>query len=199
MPERLAGLSNADFIKVLINQYRFRVEERGMPFVNQEDSEVTNKIDFLAKWRDAPKYRTGFMLQGCPGNGKTTLLRAVADIYQRYDGNVFFCNAEFFVDQYRAWENDRNSLYEEYKKSRYLFLDDLGTEPIKCNIYGTEHFPIQRLIEYRYSKQLPTFITTNYSDGMLNDRYGNRFFDRLEEMFTILRFSGKSFRHIETE
>ena len=199
MPKRLAAFSNEEFINALTSRYRFRAEERGIHFVDQAGSEVNKKIEFLAKWRDAPKYRIGFILQGSPGNGKTTLLRATADLYQVFDGNVFFCNAEFLVDQYRAWENGQASLHQEYRKARYLFLDDLGTEPLKCNIYGTEHFPIQGLIEYRYSKQLPTFISTNYSDEMLRGRYGDRCFDRIEEMFTILRFSGKSFRHVETE
>lgn len=42
--------------------------------------------------------------------------------------------------------------------------------------------------------KLPTIVTTNLADDKILDRYGPRMMDRINEMFSILRFKGDSYR-----
>ena len=76
------------------------------------------------------------------------------------------------------------SRYEEFLRAKYLFLDELGAEPERCQSYGTDYTPVQNLISYRYDRKLPTIITTNLADDKILDRYGTRMMDRINEMFS---------------
>ena len=86
------------------------------------------------------------------------------------------------------------SRYKEFLRAKYLFLDELGAEPERCQSYGTDYTPVQNLISYRYDRKLPTIVTTNLADDKILDRYGPRMMDRINEMFSILRFKGDSYR-----
>ena len=86
------------------------------------------------------------------------------------------------------------SRYEEFLRAKILFVEELGAEPERCQSYGTDFTPIQNLISYRYDRKLPTIITTNLADDKILDRYGPRMMDRINEMFSILRFKGDSSR-----
>lgn len=86
------------------------------------------------------------------------------------------------------------SRYEEFLRAKYLFLDELGSEPERCQSYGTDYTPVQNLISYRYDRKLPTIVPTNLADDKILDRYGPRMMDRINEMFSILRFKGDSYR-----
>ncbi len=86
------------------------------------------------------------------------------------------------------------SRYEEFLRAKILFVEEVGAEPERCQSYGTDYTPIQNLISYRYDRKLPTIITTNLADDKILDRYGPRMMDRINEMFSILRFKGDSYR-----
>ena len=86
------------------------------------------------------------------------------------------------------------SRYEEFLRAKILFVEELGAEPERCQSYGTDYTPVQNLISYRYDRKLPTIITTNLADDKILDRYGPRMMDRINEMFSILRFKGDSYR-----
>ena len=92
-----------------------------------------------------------------------------------------------------------SQIYRKAVESRGIEFQDitgkeLGSEPERCQSYGTDYTPVQNLISYRYDRKLPTIVTTNLADDKILDRYGPRMMDRINEMFSILRFKGDSYR-----
>ena len=193
-PSALSSMSNSDLHNIFTDIYSEQVRIRDMSVVRFSDSEIGDKIEKTIAWIKAPSKHFCLMLQGTPGNGKTTLARTLYSMYRTVAPSSYFCTAYSLFEQYVRNEGGLENLFKEYLNCSYLFLDDLGAEPIRCLIYGTEHTPIQRLIDHRYTKRLPIIITTNYSDDMIADRYGIRCADRLREMCSVLRFSAASYR-----
>ena len=78
-------------------------------------------------------------------------------------------------------------------ESDFLFIDDLGTEPIINNV--TLNYLFLVLAERdRFEK--PVIITTNLSPENILDRYGERIYSRLSSKLTSANFyiEGKDLR-----
>jgi DNA replication protein DnaC len=85
--------------------------------------------------------------------------------------------------------------FEAAKQSKFLIIDDMGTEPVSVKLYGNEFFPIIEIILHRYAAMLPTIITSNLGLNRIADIYGERIADRLREMCETLYFAqGESYR-----
>ena len=128
------------------------------------------------------------------GSGKTTLMYAMYGLYKQFASPVIYTTAYDLHTQFKHQLEKEASRYEEFLRAKYLFLDELGSEPERCQSYGTDYTPVQNLISYRYDRKLPTIVTTNLADDKILDRYGPRMMDRINEMFSILRFKGDSYR-----
>lgn len=194
LPPQIEGIEKEDIETALAELYRKAVETRGNTFRDISQAEVAAKLRSTAEWVAGHPLRSGLLLQGTVGSGKTTVLYALYALYKRLATSVAHSTAPALYEHFRRYQQNEMSYYPDYRQAKYLFLDDLGTEPARCLIYGTEYTPLQELIDYRYTRQLPTVITTNLSDTQLLERYGDRFVDRIAEMFTVLRFKGKSYR-----
>ncbi len=79
--------------------------------------------------------------------------------------------------------------FEAAKRSNFLIIDDLGTEPVSVKVFGNEVFPIIEILQHRYAEMLPTIITTNLGLNSISDIYGPRISDRLREMCETLYFA----------
>ena len=71
-----------------------------------------------------------------------------------------------------------------------LIIDDLGTEPVEVNNYGTRVTPLLDLLYTRYDAMKPTIITTNFGKNQIVETYGTRLFDRLCEMSCRINYGG---------
>ena len=71
-----------------------------------------------------------------------------------------------------------------------LIIDDLGTEPVEVNNYGTRVTPLLDLLYTRYDAMKPTIITTNFGKNQIVETYGARLFDRLCEMSCRINYGG---------
>jgi len=194
MPISFQKLAEDDLIDALSLSYRKMVEHRGNQYEDIADTEISRKIRGAVVWMKAPSRRSCLLLQGVAGTGKTTLLWAIYAMFSLTNTAMLYTSAQKLFDYYTLMLSGSSVLFNEYKTERRLFIDDLGAEPARCLYYGVEYLPIQEVLTYRYERQLPTIITTNLSDSMLRERYGERISDRFAEMCTILRFSGKSYR-----
>ena len=194
LPEPFKNLTEDDLIAALTEAYQSAVQQRGNDYEDITNAEIYQKIKGVVAWMMGPVRRSCLLLQGIPGTGKTTLLQAIYSLYAVANASMLYTSAPKVFDYYSLMLSGTSVIYNELKMEKRLFLDDLGTEPARCLYYGVEYLPLQEILTYRYERQLPTIITTNLSDSMIRERYGERISDRIGEMCTILRFSGHSYR-----
>ena len=186
---------------ILLAAYMVEVEYRGHKF--QQDDNTKHNIQRIAEYLAQPN-KPGLMLAGTCGNGKTSLMMAIQSAT-----NVLTKNKAFGTDEYGEdikigftmvhvkdiIANCRNyAEMQELKKKPYLIIDDLGVEPKEVLDYGNVCNPVIELMEYRYDRQLTTFVTTNLSPPDLKDKYGIRIADRFNEMIEKIVFKDGSYR-----
>ena len=70
-----------------------------------------------------------------------------------------------------------------------IIVDDLGTEPREVLEFGNVYTSLIDLITTRYEEQLYTIFTTK-----LEEKYGKRIVDRLNEMVEKVVFENESYR-----
>lgn len=171
------------------------VELRRQPF--HASKELTAYIGAAARWL-CDGSRTGLLLCGLPGNGKTTLMRAIAslvnfcDINDGYGHQLAFCccDARYAT---RTNRDDYNA-FQRLCNRPLLAIDDLGLEPTEVLDYGNILSPVIDLLSVRYNNQLPTIVTTNLTGKDIRTKYGNRIADRFNEMMQVIIFSNASYR-----
>jgi len=209
-------LSQKQAEDLLMTAYKVQVENRNMSFI--DDHKTNDNISKVAKHLVNPK-KFGLMLCGTCGNGKTTLMYAIqsatAMLSKAGAFNVKILEKEKtmsgeYVDRWNEYENkiSINIIHvkeiiakskdfhemENLKNKPYLGIDDMGVEPKEVLDYGNVCNPVIDLIEYRYDKQLTTFITTNLTPEEFKDKYGERITDRFREMIEKIVFNDGSYR-----
>jgi DNA replication protein DnaC len=194
LPPALQDLTSEELESAIVSALEIHVEARGLSFHAIPGTEMEAKIHSAINWLIGPQRRSCLLLQGRPGTGKTSLLYAMYSIYNAANASIASTSGIALHEAFVLQTAGASCAYEEYRRIPRLCIDDLGAEPCRCMIYGVEYTPIQTLLSYRYAKQLPTILTTNLSDAMIHERYGERISDRFSEMCTILRFSGTSYR-----
>lgn len=142
--------------------------------------------------------KIGLMLCGTPGNGKTTLMRAICQVFRLFDfkdyhGDAAYMRIESAIDV----ADLAKAKYDKFKKLCYspmLAIDDFGEEPAEVLEYGNVLSPITDMLSIRYSEQLLTVITTNTAANKIRERYGDRIADRFNEMMKVIIFTAPSYR-----
>ena len=184
---------------IMLAVYKTLVTYRGGEFVMTQ--EVDTSLNAIAKlMTQPPKKKIGILFSGICGNGKTTMIKTIKETYnylysvkmiENY-GEFFICSAKEFAiksHDYNWFDNTANK--------KYLGLDDIGEEATEIQVYGNIINPIVDLIEYRYNKMLPTFMTSNLTAPEISNKYGVRVADRLKECMDIVYFKNDSFRKTE--
>lgn len=145
------------------------------------------KIEIMTKFITKIKNtKKGIYLQGNVGCGKTFLTMHMAKILigeKKYTTFIsMYQYLRFILDH-----KDR-SFVETTLNSKYLFLDDLGSQSV-TNFYLQELFFI---IDYRYKLQLPIYISSNYSLKELGEKFAQvdltqaqRIISRLKDMLVV--------------
>lgn len=162
-----------------------------------QSAEVTKSA---AEWLADGRRKCGLLMCGLPGNGKSTLMRAVASLVgymsvPDISGDALTVAARDARDVARI---SRDS-YSEFKKictKPFLALDDLGIEPTEVLDYGNVISPIIELLSVRYNEQLPTMVTTNLTPRQIREKYGDRIADRFNEMMRVTIFENPSYRDL---
>lgn len=184
-----------NLLDMLLITYQSEVEARGLEFDVEEAKPI---ISWVTSWLLSPTKKTGLLLQGSVGNGKTTIVKAIQKlIYLVYNGSTIRESKSLsYVSALELSVIAKNSpeKFEQLKKTELLAIDDVGTEPSVVKNYGNEISPFVEVIYYRYDKQLFTILTSNLNTKDLGDRYGDRVADRFNEMFNKKAFENKSFR-----
>lgn len=191
-----------DILDLLAAAYSYEVEDRGGTL--RLDDHTADAITRLAGALAAQSPKNGIICCGTPGNGKTTLLKAFqrALNYLRLrghfrrltDADPAFRPAMQIVRATELARMVNSREYDDLMKRSMLGIDDLGEEPAEVMSYGTLVSPMRYLLEYRYERQLFTFITTNLTPAQLKQKYGLRIADRFNEMLHKIIFRGPTFR-----
>lgn len=182
-------------LEALIECYRVEVESRGRVF--SLDEHTKSSLQKIAGWLTNENSKPGLLLFGTVGNGKTTALRAtyrLAELvfsdrsaYSRRDtGNR--------VIEAKLLENISIQTMSELSTSERLFIDDAGTESEEIKNYGNAITPLADIICKRYNNQKFTIISTNLKMEEMRDKYGDRVYDRIIEMFNRIAYNAPSYR-----
>ena len=143
------------------------------------------------------------MVIGTYGNGKTSIFKAFETALRSTNIRFKGFTANEVVNKFEACKNPLDK-EEFYKIMNYgtRYFDDVKTERT-ANNYGKAEL-MKDILEARYINKARTYITCNFKEGAdgdvelalleFRDKYGNRVYDRLFEMFNIVVFKGESFR-----
>lgn len=157
------------------------------------------------------------LLEGTYGCGKTHLAAAIANARLEYGDAVVFITSPDLLDHLRgsyASETGYDEMFDRLRNAPILILDDLGTE----NPSGWAQEKLFQLLNHRYSRQLPTVITTNSDLDLLDPRIRSRLLDdsiinrvrisapdyrstvknRREELSDLMRYSDMRFETFDT-
>jgi DNA replication protein DnaC len=150
-----------------------------------------------------PNLNKGLLIIGNYGNGKSATFKALETALRSTNIQFKGYTANEVVNIFEACEKptDKDEFYRTMNYGTRYF-DDVKTERT-ANNYGKAEL-IKDILEARYINKARTYITCNFKDGAdgdvelalleFRDKYGNRVYDRLFEMFNVIIFKGDSFR-----
>lgn len=169
----------------------------------------------IAGWLTGESPTFGLFLCGGAGNGKTTILLALQNLYhylhsndERHDERGVFPIKGFYVvtakelvllaKAYNNPTRENGELASRYKRIRdiaILAIDDLGQEPRESMHYGDFVTAAMDMLTHRYNAQLCTLVSSNLAPDEIGKYYDERIADRFREMMHIVSFGGeRSFR-----
>lgn len=180
---------------IMLAAYQAEVEYRDMVFTS--DKFTTDNINRVAEYLVNPKTKFGIMLSGKCGNGKTTMLYAFQSAMNYLSRAKFFDDKGIRIIDAKdiiSYTKDTKR-YDPMRSSEMLGIEDMGREPTEIMDYGNILNPVIDLLEYRYSNQLFTVITTNLTPKEIREKYGDRIADRFNEMLCNIVFENNTYRH----
>ena len=197
-PEYCPECSKNRLIRDLIRDCSFEKRLLAMEFdnyithTNSQKKAVKDLIDYSEK---ADESRNIF-ISGKVGVGKTHLAvslakRIIRDSLKRV---LFIAGVDLLYKIKETFDSDSEittaQVTNKYSSVPYLIIDDLGVE--KATEWVRE--VLYLIINRRYSRCLPTIITTNFSYRDLALKLGNRLISRLLHDALIIKLDGRDYR-----
>lgn len=187
--------SAEDMEQLLTAAITAQVKNRGGVF--NHSLTLTDSIKTVAEWLTTMN-KPSLFLCGTVGNGKTTFVKAIQNIYQLLDLKDWRNQKlGFMIVPAKTICNHWKSDYKFYRMlidEPILAVDDLGNEPKEILDYGNIGNPMIELFEHRYDKQLTTIVTSNLTAKQIREDYYDRIADRFNEMMCVVPFTNQSYR-----
>ena len=124
--------------------------------------------------------KKNILLSGQTGVGKSFITECLASSMIKRNFSVCFVSSfdmnNMMLAYHTTFNEDKNSHLVPLLKSDFLFIDDLGTEPLINNVTINYLFLVLSERE-RFGK--PVIVSTNLSPENILDRYGERIYSRL--------------------
>ena len=177
--------------------YQAEVERRHRVFERNEHFDT--QLNLIANYLTGGSKKFGLMFCGLCGNGKTTWAKALQLLDSGLNlknpiNNLYYvfplCNAKDLAMRSKGNYND----WRNVMRYQLMIVDDLGTEPREVMEFGNVYTPLIDLITTRYEEQLYIIFTTNLTPAQLEEKYGKRIVDRLNEMVEKVVFENESYR-----
>lgn len=134
-----------------------------------------DKLEGMLRWVRQDPLRQSMIVMGTNGIGKTGALLELAKARMReYGDSVLFLPSGDLLEGLTDFKNEADTQFlHVLRKTDVLVLDDLGT---RVSEYIRER--LYRIIDFRYTKQKPTLISTNlYFAQVQNVQIGSGDFD----------------------
>lgn len=188
-------VEKSDALELLRAAYKNEVEYRGFTYSPSAETQIA--LDIASDWLTG-NTKTGLIIMGTPGNGKTTLAKAIQrlinafrmkDEYERYI-DMRFRTAKDIVQM----SKEQHEAYKNICHTPLLTIDDFGEEQVDVLDYGNVTNPMIDLLSIRYSEQLPTVLTTNIGPDRIRQNYGDRIADRFNEFMRVVIIRHSSYR-----
>lgn len=168
----------------------------------RESEEMNSYIAQASSWL-VNQDKFGLLLCGVPGNGKTTLMRAIQSLLNILDlkdaNNQSVGVVMVDAREIARLNKDNYEAFRNYRQRPMLAIDDLGLEPAAVMDYGNILNPVIDLLSYRYDEQLFTIVTTNLKPSQIREKYKDRIADRFNEMMEKIIFKNGSYRGQNTQ
>jgi len=184
----------------------FKMDKRTLEAVKLLVNYFNGHPDFEKK---GYSLRKGILLAGPVGSGKSILMEIFKKycFYKRIEPQFRIEQVDVIVDNYVQSGVPGLNLYTRNISERAygnfvskpiaLCLDDLGIENEAVKHFGTEENVISKILFYRYElfkQNTLTHGTTNLSPTLLSDKYGERLYSRMREMFNFVPLTAKDRR-----
>ena len=157
------------------------------------NKDVQTIIKLTAKWFKQGKQN--LLLIGEYGTGKTKILETVSLLINFYENKVTkVINTNEIIKTSLSTEDCDINKFNNFKNFPYLFIDDLGTEPVDVKYFGTVLNPVIEILLERYRQNKTTVISTNLTLNEINQKYGQRIWERFIEKYDTIIFDYQSFR-----
>lgn len=183
----------------------FVIDDRNVKLI----SELYNWVWAWLRRKEPGKLdpKKGILLWGDIGTGKTTIIKGL----QRYlafinqlcygSNNRSICieirSAAEISLRYASEGMKALEKWTERDQAGHLAIDEIGREEISTH-FGTTCNTIQTLLQLRYEQRhsIVTLGTTNIdmTTDEFTNRYGSYIFDRVKELFNVVRVGGESRR-----
>jgi len=192
--------------EILKNIYLIQAVRIEKNFV--EDEFVKPVIDTLMHYlrndeQNETRPEKGIMLRGPVGTGKTLLLTAYCNVFNvisriiENDQEFKMVPSYMVIDDFfkKGYEIFDNGIYGDnsWRKNPLLIIDDLGSEA-DISHFGNVADPIGQLILRKYDAKLKIHCSTNLGSQSLKNKYGERIFSRMKEMFNVITLKGEDRR-----
>ncbi len=205
IPEKYLDCSFDNFQVVVQGKENHRLKGARRILKDFVDGFELRMLRFKSSGQAANNQEVSFLIKGTVGSGKTHLCAAVArGLVQKGFYDIYFIDFKELLDEikstfsYSSETSEAEVLYP-ILNAGLLIIDDLGSER---NTEWTEDV-FARILNYRYNRNLPVIITTNYfdrqvkgalTDETLEERIGTRMRSRLYEICKDIEIVAPDYR-----
>ena len=150
---------------------------------------------YADNFKDMKKENIGFMLYGPAGAGKTYMVSAIANrLMERLTPVIVISSLGILnkiKDNYGRYGSEGEvQIINSLKTASLLVIDDLGAE----NNTEWATTTLYQIVDSRYRNNKPMIVTTNLSPEKLQEKLGQRTYDRISEMCVPMKYDGTSRR-----
>ena len=147
----------------------------------------------------------GLWLWSNPGQGKTLMMNMFSR-NRRQCYRVVQCpkivsgyvkNGDDHTEHYSRVIPATADTFNFFQATAGICYNDLGTEPPRAKHYGNDINVMEMIFLDSYERKVPFWhrhVTTNLTFPQVKDMYGERFVDRVRQMFNIIQIKGESLR-----